>query len=210
MNTSVERKNVKLKSATARKQWWEGLSDQWKKAFNEAMLNKGPVTDMPDNNGFNWIIDCPNYRFAGPKAPHPNMSFELTDLMGLEEMSQAEMISVTHHQVVSIRPISNLIGLTSLFLNDNQLHNLEGVEKMKLLKFLVVGSNEIKSLKPIGGLMNLETLQVDWNRLDSFEGLGKENGERMRLFVGLPNKIAKSEIDRIEEDLRIKVIKSGM
>ena len=116
---------------------------------------------------------------------------------------------MTDHQIDTIQPIAHLTKITSLFLNENKLPSLEGVENMKELKILVVNSNMIRSLKPLGQLSKLTTLEVSWNKLDSFEGLEKENTEDLTHFAGLPNKIAQNEIDRVQNDLRIKVKKAG-
>ena len=196
------------KSLDEKKDWWNNLSDQWKKAFNEAMLNKGAVTDMPDEKGFEWILESPNFRFAGPTAFHSNMTFELTDLTGLSVMQEASLVSVTFHKITSIQPIVHLTKLRSLFINDNEIESLDPVKDMKDLRDLYVNGNKIKSLLPLSSLKNLVELQVGLNKLSSFEGLTEDNTEHLERFVGLPNRIAQKEIDRIQDDLRLKVYKS--
>lgn len=196
-----------LKTLAERQSWWESLSEQWKKAFNEAILNKDPITDMPDEEGLEWILESPNFRFAGPRAFHPNMSFPLTDLTGLEVMNQATLISVNFHEITSIQPITGLKNLTSLFLDNNKIQSIKGVENLKLLTTLVVSFNEIDSLLPVKDLIHLQSLQIADNKLSSFEGLHEGNTENMTQFIGLPNRVAQKEIDRLQNDLRVRVFR---
>ncbi|MEZ4934532.1 MAG: hypothetical protein R2788_20695 [Saprospiraceae bacterium] len=196
-----------MKTLPERQSWWESLSEQWKMAFNEATLNKGAITDMPDEEGFEWILESPNFRFAGPRAFHPNMSFALTDLTGLKSMHQATMISATFHEITSIQPISDLKNLTALFLDNNKMQNINGVENFELLTTLVVSFNEIDSLLPVKDLKHLETLQIADNKLRSFEGLHEGNTENLNQFIGLPNRVSQTEIDRLQNELRVRVLK---
>ena len=80
-----------ITTAEEGKAWWAALEPQWKKAYNQAMLGKGPVDDTPSDKDILDLFVCPNFRFAGPKAGRPNISFELTNLSGLANMHQAEM-----------------------------------------------------------------------------------------------------------------------
>lgn len=162
---------------------------------------------MPDEKGFGWILESPSFRFAGPKAFHPNMTFELTDLSGLSVMAQATVICVTNHQIADLQPIASLTGVTSLFLNDNALESLEGIEGMSDLKMLYVTGNKISSLKPLEYLTKLTSVQCGVNRLSSFEGLHEANTKFLENFVGLPNRVAQTEIDRLQNDLRVRVMK---
>lgn len=206
--TSQSNTNLQhLKTLSERQSWWKSLSEQWKMAFNEATLNKGAITDMPDEEGLEWILESPNFRFAGPRAFHPNMSFALTDLTGLKVMHQATMISATFHEITSIEPISDLKNLTALFLDNNQIKSINGVDNFELLTTLVVSFNDIDSLLPVKNLKHLETLQIADNKLSSFEGLHEANTEKMTQFIGLPNRVAQTEIDRLQNDLRLRVQK---
>lgn len=197
-----------LSTLEAKQAWWHQLTPEWKKAFNEVLLQKGPVTDMPaDEAGLDWVLECPNFRFAGPKAMHGNMSFELTDLSGLTHMYKAELISATAHQITDLSPITHLTGIKSLFLDNNNLSSLEGVEQLVHLESIFFSDNQIESLVPLANLANLKSVQCSLNKLSSFEGMNEVNTKHSELFVGLPNRVARKEIDRLENDLRVAVRK---
>ncbi|MCC6726575.1 MAG: leucine-rich repeat domain-containing protein [Saprospiraceae bacterium] len=186
-------------------EWWHSLEPQWQMAFNQVMLQRGPVTDLPDEAGFAKIFEHKFLRFAGPRAPYPNMNFELTNLSGLAVFEDAEMISATFHQIKSMHEIAHIRGLKSLFLDNNQLVNLEGVEDMAELKELYVQANLLESLKPIEKLTGLTALYCSDNKLINLDGLTEDHSDNLRFFVCLPNEgIKQREIIRVENTLGIK------
>ncbi|MEO1263196.1 MAG: hypothetical protein AAFZ15_30580 [Bacteroidota bacterium] len=195
------------KTLAERQEWWNQLTDLWKKAFNETMLNKGPVTDMPDEEGFTWILEAPNLRFAGPNAFYPNMTFELTDLTGLSVFHLTTLISVTNHQITDLEPIAHLTGLTSLFVNGNAIENLDPIKDLVEIKTLFLTDNKITSLKALEKMTKLFNVQCAHNKLESFEGIHAGNTKDLENFVGLPNRVTQIEIDRLQNDLRVRVIK---
>ncbi len=185
--------------------WWQGLEPQWQKAINQVILQKGVITDTPNEAGFDTIFGHKYLRFAGPKAPYPNMGFELTNLSGLAAFDEAEMISVTYHQIASIKEITHLKHLKNVFFDNNCLTSLEGVESLPGLEELYVHSNQIESIKPIEGLTKLKTFYCSSNKLTSFDGLTEDHSENLRFFVCLPNEgIKQKEIIRVENTLGIK------
>lgn len=64
------------------KRWWASLSDPWKQAFNEIMLNRSSIDELPLVT-LHQVWNAPALRFAGPKAPYPNTSLELDNLDGV-------------------------------------------------------------------------------------------------------------------------------
>jgi hypothetical protein len=185
--------------------WWQGLEPQWQKAINQVMLQKGEITDTPDEAGFDAIFEHKFLRFAGPKAPYPNLSFELTNLSGLAAFAEAEMISVTYHQIETIKDISQLQQLKSIFLDNNCLTSMEGVEGLTALEELYLNSNQIESIKPIEALPQIKVFYCANNKLTSLDGLTEEHGDHLRFFVCLPNEgIKQREIIRVENTLGIK------
>ncbi len=195
-----------IQTLSAQQDWWSNLEIQWKKAFNESFFQKAPIEDMPDEKGFADLFSCPNFRFAGPKSFFPNLSFELSNLTGLEVMHQAELISVSFNQIADVGPLSQLVNLKSLFLNDNNLESLEGLEGLTKITTLYLSNNRIKSLKPLEKMDNLQVVQCSHNKLASFAGLHTGNTENLDHFIGLPNRVTQLEIDRLQNELRVRVL----
>jgi len=192
-------------TAATRATWWAGLEAQWKVAYNEAFFQKEPTEATPTGEELEELFTCVNFRFAGPRAFHANMSIELTNLSGLSALRQARILIVTNHQVAELTPLAELTGLTALFLNDNAIERLTGMENLVALTSLQLAGNQIRSLEPLEKLARLETLNCGSNKLASFAGLHTGNTEHLDHFVGLPNRVAQTEIDRLQNDLRVKV-----
>lgn len=192
-------------NTTQAEAWWQSLEPQWQKAFNRVMLQKGATTEMPNEAGFATIFDHKFLRFAGPKAPYPNMDFELSNLSGLAVFKDAEMVSVTYHNISDLNGIKGLNKLKSLFLDNNQITNMDGIENLTELSEIYIQSNLIESLLPIQKLTDLKALYCNDNRLTSLEGLTEDHSDNLRTFICLPNDgVKQREIIRVENTLGIK------
>jgi hypothetical protein len=185
--------------------WWNELSDAWKIAFNEAVYNKGPIPDMPTKEEMAHLVTSPALRFAGPSAPYPNMTKELTDLSGLAELKKVEILVVTFQKVRSVRELRNLTQLKSLFLHDNQIASLQGVENLKNLEKLYVQNNAINSLKWVRPLHHLDELYCFDNKLTSLEGITSDHAKALKRFVCLPNdELPDKDIIHVEQKIGIR------
>lgn len=186
-------------------QWWESLSNAWKSAFNEAALQKPASAEMPAPEMLEALMKTPVLRFAGPTAPYPNMSFELSDLSGLAEMKQLEILVLSHQAIHSIKDLGHLSKLKSLFVFDNQLNSLQGIEPLVQLQELYCQNNFISSLEPVSGLTNLHTLYCSGNQIASLNGVGPQHADKMDKFVCLPNQgLRDPEILRFEREIGIR------
>ncbi len=185
--------------------WWNELEDQWKKAFNEAVWRKGPALTPPNEEELEWLSSSPAIRFAGPQAPYPNMTFELTNLSGLNMLKHVETLVVTFHALRSIEQVAGLKRLKSLFVNNNLIASLDGVQALRQLEMLYVQHNELTDISAIRKLTKLREFYVHDNRIASLEGLREEHAKAMRVFVPLPNEeLRDKEIMRIEREVGIR------
>lgn len=190
-------------------QWWEGLSDAWKMAFNEAMFRRAPNTEMPEPALLQQIFETTVLRFAGPGAPYPNMSFELKDLSGISELTQLEILVVTHHQVRMITELRGHNKLKSLFVFDNQIENLAGIENLVGLQELYCHNNYIDSLAPLAKLTGIHTMYCSSNQIKTLEGIGSQHVANMQKFYCLPNThLRDPEILRFEREVGIRCLRS--
>ena len=182
--------------------WWQQLESQWKHAFAECFFrhnNEPALTELDQ------LCSGSAIRLAGPSAPYPNMSFELTNLSGLVGLDNLRIIVVTHQLVETIRELKALPQLTSLFLFNNKITSLEGIENLTQLSQLYVQSNKIVSILEIRNLVNLEELYVNDNLITSLEGLTEEHADKLEKFFCKPNDQLKSkELLRVERELGIR------
>lgn len=179
--------------------WWNNLEDQWKKAFNEGFWNKGSILDAPTEEELKDISTTTVLRLVGPDAPYPNCSFNLTNLTGVEQLNQLEILIVAFHHIKEINPIVGLTKLKSLFLNSNYIEKLDGIENLKEIDQLYIQDNQIADISPIVGLDKVHTLYVTKNKI-----MRLDIPPNVKELYCLPNEqITRKEIDRVEHDLRV-------
>ncbi len=204
--TGMIQKNTLCSKGTIMKyqKWWKNLEDQWKKAFNEAVLNKGAVIDHPSSEELHNIRKAKVFRFAGPGAPFPNMSFELKNLSGVADFEDMEILVVTFHKIKKVEELKKLEQLKSLFLNNNQIETLKGIGKLRNLKELYVQGNQLSSLLPLKKLTQLETIYCNYNKLNTLQGITEAHTVYLRDFFCLPNDVTAKEVLRFEQKLGIR------
>lgn len=183
-------------------EWWRQLSKQWKDAFAQTCFKHNAE---PTPHELAQLSAASALRFAGPKAPYPNMTFSLTDLSGVAHLANLEVLVVIHHELESIHEVKDLVRLKALFLLDNKIKSLEGIEALMQLEQLYVQINRIKSLRPVEGLVNLKELYIHDNQLTSLEGLTEHHTDKLQLLVCKPNTgISQKELMRVERELYIR------
>ncbi len=187
------------------KEWWDSLESQWKKAFNEAVLGNGAIENRPSRTEMESIHQATALRFAGPKAPYPNMTFELTNTSGLAELDKVETLVIIFHSVQQLGSLAHMKELTGLFVNNCQLQSLSGIEELINLKLLYASTNEIKDIKPIKKLTNLADFQFPYNKIASLEGITNKHTSNLKNFVCLPNDdLPDRDIIKVENRLGIR------
>jgi Leucine-rich repeat (LRR) protein len=181
--------------------WWQQLEPQWKEAFG--LIATGHQNE-PTNAELETIFTIPTIRLAGPTAPFPNMQFELTNLSGLQYLSNLSIVIITHHKIEDIEALSHLSNLKSLFLFNNSIKSLHGIEGLIQLEQLYVQCNEITSIKPIEQLINLKEFYIIDNRIETLDGLTEKHSDKLTMFMCRPNeRLSQKEIIRAENELGI-------
>jgi hypothetical protein len=191
-----------LKTAYPDLHWWIQLEPQWKKAFAETCFRH---INEPTQEELTLLYQAPAIRFAGPSAPYPNMSFELTNLSGLIALTNLEILVAVHQQLKTITELKSLSRLSNLFLYNNNINSLEGIEGLINLTQLYVQENEIASILPVQKLINLKELYINSNKITSLEGLTEEHADKLELFFCKPNEgLKQKELLRTEKETGIK------
>lgn len=188
--------------------WWNGLSDAWKQAFNEVALRRSSTEPLGDEMLLT-VYNSANHRFAGPRAPYPNMSFELDDMSGLVGLPSTEIVVVTFQNLSNIREAASLKNLRSLFVYNNHISSLEGIEGVTGLQELYCNVNEITSLKPLEKLTQLHTVYCNYNQITNLEGIGEQHADTLENFYCMPNPNLKESVAmRFEREVGIRCKKA--
>lgn len=182
--------------------WWASLELQWKNAFSMTVFQQPAV---PAINDIEQFYTATALRLAGPRAPYPNMSFELTNLSGIVQLNNLEILVVTHHQIKTITGLQSLKHLKALFLFNNQIESLAGIEELTNLEQLYVQYNHIHSLEPVKQLIRLKELYVHNNAIATLSGLTEAHTDQLRQFFCEPNaNLKQKELLDIEHRLGIR------
>jgi len=181
-------------------QWWNGLETQWKMAFNEGLFGVGPTLEPPKDEFLIMMLTrVDKIRLTGPLAVAPNLSFRLTNLSGVQGLTNLNFLTVSNCEIESLKPLSNLRKLKHLFLNNNRITSLKGIERLTHLEDLYVNVNEITDLKPLKKLTNLKNTYVNYNKLISLEGIHTGHAKNLRNFYVEPNEdLPHKEIIRLQ------------
>jgi Leucine-rich repeat (LRR) protein len=181
--------------------WWNQLEPQWRQAFSFSVLRHN---NEPTAAELNDLFNTPTVRLAGPTAPFPNCKTELTNLSGLEGLTNLAYVIITHHKIETVEILGKLPGIKSLFLFNNSITSLNGIEGLPGLEQLYVQCNQISSIKPIEKLIFLKELYIHDNIIDSLDGLTESHSDQLTRFVCRPNSLLKQkEIIRAERELGI-------
>lgn len=187
------------------KPWWNNLTTEWKRAFNEVALQRNQSTDDLPDDLLCVIFTSANHRFAGPTAPYPNMTFELTDMSGLVGLPNVEIVVITYHQLRHIEEVTNMTKLRSLFVYNNQITSLKGIENHTQLIDLYVQNNLLTTIEQVEKLVNLRALYCSNNLISDLKGVGRQHTDALEQFFCMPNpNLKKSVVFDFEEETRIK------
>ena len=173
--------------------WWDGLTESWRVAFNEVYQKKSTVDILTDEL-LHSIWNSPVMRFAGPKAMHPNMSFELTDLTGIAPLTSVTILIVINHSISSLEEIRHFNQLESLFIFNNKLTSIEPLSGFINLKELYIHNNDIESLKSLEKLTNLHSLYCNNNKISGLEGIGIQHEPKLTQLICRPNELLRDRV----------------
>jgi len=178
--------------------WWTSLEAQWKKAFNQAVLQKENEY-QPSDEEIKFVLETPVLRLVGPKGMHPSIDFELTNLSGVRHLTDLNLLVLSQNALTDLEGIEYLTNLQRLFVNSNKLTHLKEVWYLPQLLELNCNANQIVDLLPIANLTNLESLYCCYNRLNTLDGILKDHTDKLKEFRCLPNdKVTEEEIDRVK------------
>lgn len=164
--------------------WWTNLELQWKNAFAATVFQTSSAPAVAD---IEQLHAAAAIRFAGPRAPYPNMSFELTNLSGIAQLYNLEVLVITHHQIKNITGLQALKRLKGLFLFNNQIESLTGIEQLTHLEQLYVQFNQIRSMEPVKQLVHLKEVYIHNNAITTFDGLTEAHSDQLTHFFCRPN-----------------------
>jgi cold shock CspA family protein len=163
--------------------WWHNLSEDWQKAFNQAVLSRGEILQMPSEEQLRSIFERKKIDIVGSGIllyGLNQLSFKLKDLSGLKDLKDIvelnlsghdfkdlngiqqfqalETLNCTSNQIISLDYIKDLKNLKTLIIRDNNLLELDGVEELEQIEYINALYNQ--NLRSIAGVEDLPNLQI--------------------------------------------------
>jgi len=144
--------------------WWNSLSPEWKKLFQEQEL-KGKDTD-PTDEQLGQIVNIQNLNCAGHS--------EITDIRPLAGLPELRNLDVSGTSISSLKGIGRLKSLRYLNCSDNDnLSSLAEIAELTELEELNCGNTMVKDLAPIENLLKLRKLDVHFCTVNRLGALAK-------------------------------------
>ncbi|MFK7950066.1 MAG: hypothetical protein AB8G11_20920 [Saprospiraceae bacterium] len=205
-----KRKLTTISKEELENRWWN-LSDNWKKAFQQAFFRNGENIYLPSEKDLRALFSTTKLEIVGNGIllfGLEQLSFKLNDLRGLEHFSQLKALNLAGNQFKNLKGIEHLKNLELLNLTANQLTTLRGIRHFKKLKYLFIRDNHLKNLSEIQHLMQLEILDCMNNkRLNSIGKLLQTKSLQELYIYDFKSKI-QSEIEQLKMQLPdLKIIR---
>ncbi|WP_000827920.1 leucine-rich repeat domain-containing protein, partial [Bacillus wiedmannii] len=90
----------------------------------------------------------------------------ITDISGLEYMTNIEELVLDNVELKNVDFISNLRNLKAVKLTSNQIENLEPISKLDKLERVDISDNNVKDIRPLFTLHAVKNLNVSNNKLN--------------------------------------------
>ncbi|MDQ4485623.1 leucine-rich repeat domain-containing protein, partial [Bacillus cereus] len=127
----------------------------------------------------------------------------ITDISGLEYMTNIEELVLDNVELKNVDFISNLRNLKTVKLTSNQIENIEPLSKLDKLEKIDISNNNVKNIRPLFTLHAVKNLNVSNNKLndESLQGIHQlKNLDVLKLNHNeISNIEAISEISMVNE-----------
>lgn len=182
--------------------WWYNLEEQWKIAFSQAVLNRGEVTTIPEEDQLRSLFKRKKIDIVGNGILFfglNQLSIKLTNLSGLKELSQIEELNISGHDLRDLSGLNHLENLTFLNCTSNKITTMEHIQELENLKTLIIQDNDLFTLQGVEHLQQLEYFNCLYNgRLTT---IGKiKNLNKLQIFkVDSYKTIIRLELEELEK-----------
>lgn len=146
--------------------WWYNLEEQWKIAFSQAVLNRGEVTTIPEEDQLRSLFKRKKIDIVGNGILFfglNQLSIKLTNLSGLSELSQIEELNISGHDLRDLNGLDHLENLIFLNCTSNKITTMEHLQELQSLKTLIIQDNDLFTLQGIEHLQKLDYFNCLYN-----------------------------------------------
>ncbi|CAL5984357.1 Conserved_hypothetical protein [Hexamita inflata] len=135
------------------------------------LTNEKKVTDLKIISCYNLKLDrCPKSANSSITKFTVN-SCDLTDLTGIQVMTQLTELNLSFNQITDINLLAPLVNITALDLGKNNIENISVISNFKKLKQLDLSENLFDDISPLQNLLQMQVLDLSYNNLKSVTDL---------------------------------------
>lgn len=174
---------TKMNERDDMRNWWNGLSDGWKKIFGkdqqvDASVPLAQVSSFNDTmaivNGNPVRTDAGRFyalvlQVIMTKEINISGNTAITDIEPLAKLSSLRKVSLANTGVVNLMPLRNLNQLEELDISGTQVASLEPLRYSTHLRSLKMKKTPVPSLDVLSGLTALEILDFSGTTIDSLQ-----------------------------------------
>ncbi len=144
---------VVIFQSAALNEWWNGLSAEWKEAFNLKQTSNFHLHQLIEIQAL--VISNVPIRSLDP----------LLEFINLRE------VSLNQTRITSLSPLNQLGKLTAITCANGPLQTLEGIGSLRNLKTLNIANTAVEDIRPIEHLTNIERLDCSGTSIKNFKGI---------------------------------------
>jgi WD40 repeat protein len=157
---------------TKRRDWWDGLEQEWRNAFRESVICIDE-RDEPNDEDLIGLINSEELFLRGPNSEEESdISFLLTNLSGIENLTKLRRLSCNGNSIQDLSPLSHLPNLKYLSCGHNGIESLEPLSNCLFLQELRCHNNRISSLLPLQHAHKLKMLDISHTKVSSLNPIG--------------------------------------
>lgn len=186
--------------------WWNGLNDAWKNAFNKFEPMGGTLTteylhsiaslkelDLSESKN---ISDLQPLRML-VRLEKLNISrLPVSDLLPLVSTSRLKDFNCSNTPVTDISPLTGHRKMNSLNISNTQINNIDVIEGFADLKVLDISGTQVARLNPVASCTELEQLDCYNTRISNIKPL--ENLLSLQLLRIYNTRVSEKNIGKLK------------
>lgn len=95
--------------------------------------------------------------------------YEIEELDGVEHCMYARIIDLSGNNLTDVSPLSQLMRLEEVFLQNNHIRYIDGLNELPFLRIVDLSNNDVDDLSPFFEVESLEFLNVMGNRIPDWQ-----------------------------------------
>ena len=192
--------------------WWHSLSEDWQKAFNQAVLSRGEILQIPTEEQLRSVFERKKIDIVGSGIllyGLNQLSFKLNDITGLKDLKHLTELNLSGHDFKDLKGIEEFENLETLNCTSNRIATLDYIKQLENLKNLIIRDNNLSTFDGIDELEEVEYVNALYNqKLRSIAGVEDLSHLQVLCVPSYKTKIMKQleKLKKINPNLEVRSV----